>query len=145
MQDFPHHYKVAAKANPEGAVMLSSDGLDDLASAAPAEFGGPGDQWSPETLLTAAVADCFILGFKAIARASRFPWNSLQCNVEGVLERVDHVTRFTAFKVQALLEIPADADEERAQRLLEKADATCLVTNSLTSAVDLDTTVSKAT
>ena len=101
MQDFPHHYKVAAKANPEGTVMLSSDGLDDLASAAPAEFGGPGDRWSPETLLAAAVADCFILGFKAIARASRFPWNSLRCDVEAVLERIDHVTRFTASQAHA--------------------------------------------
>lgn len=143
MQEFPHIYKVAADANPEGHVVLSSEGLDDLASAAPAEFGGPGDQWSPETLLAAAVADCFILGFKAIARASRFPWNTLQCRVEGVLERIDHVTRFTAFKVKATLEIPADSDEEKARRLLEKADATCLVTNSLTSKVQLDTVVKK--
>lgn len=144
MQEFPHRYIVAAEAMPEGNVTLSSDGLDDLASAAPAEFGGPGDEWSPETLLSAAVADCFILGFKAIARASRFPWNSLQCNVEGVLERIDHVTRFTEFKVRATLEIPADADEERARLLLEKADATCLVTNSMTSTVHLETVVSKA-
>lgn len=144
MQEFPHHYKVAADATPEGLVTLSSDGLENLASAAPAEFGGPGDQWSPETLLTAAIADCFILGFKAIARASRFPWISLQCHVEGKLDRIDHVTRFTAFKVRATLEIPGDADEERAQRLLEKADATCLVTNSLTSTVELETAVKKA-
>lgn len=145
MQDFPHHYKVAANAAPEGDVVLSSGGLDDLASAAPAEFGGPGDKWSPETLLTAAVADCFILGFKAIARASRFSWNSLQCDVEGVLERIDHVTRFTEFRVRATLEIPADADEDRAQLLLEKAEATCLVTNSMTSTVHLNTSISKST
>ncbi len=144
MQDFPHHYKVAANAAPEGNVVLTSEGLADLASAAPAEFGGPGDEWSPETLLTAAVADCFILGFKAIARASRFSWNSLRCDVEGVLERIDHVTRFTEFHIRAELEIPADADEERAQLLLEKADATCLVTNSMSSTVHLDTRVSKA-
>jgi organic hydroperoxide reductase OsmC/OhrA len=145
MQDFPHQYKVAANADPDSKVVLSSDGLDDLDSAAPAEFGGPGDQWSPETLLTAAVADCFILGFKAIARASRFSWNSLQCDVEGKLERIDHVTRFTEFHIRASLEIPADADEERAKLLLDKAEATCLVTNSLTSALHLDTSISKST
>ena len=144
MQDFPHHYKVAANANPDGNVILSSEGLDDLASAAPAEFGGPGDQWSPETLLAAAVADCFILGFKAIAQASRFSWNSLQCEAEGVLERIDHVTRFTEFHIRAALVIPADADEERAKLLLEKAETTCLVTNSMTSKLHLDATVSKA-
>ena len=144
MQEFPHHYKVAANASPESSVTLSSDGLDDLVSAAPAEFGGPGDQWSPETLLAAAVADCFILGFKAIARASRFSWNNLQCDAEGKLERIDHVTRFTEFHIHAALEIPADADEEMAQRLLKKAETTCLVTNSLTSTLHLNTVVSKA-
>ena len=63
MQDFPHHYGVAAQGNVEGTIELSSPGVPDLESAAPAEFGGPGDKWSPETLLSAAVADCFILSF----------------------------------------------------------------------------------
>ena len=87
MQELPHRYNVGAAAGPEGPVELSSPGVPDLASAPPAEFGGPGDKWSPETLLVAAVADCFILTFKAIARASRFDWSNLSCQVEGVLDR----------------------------------------------------------
>ena len=39
------------------------------------------------TLLIAAVADCFILTFRAVARASRFEWISLGCTVDGVLDR----------------------------------------------------------
>lgn len=143
MQDFPHHYLVDGRAAPEGDVTLTSPGLEALASAAPEQFGGPGDKWSPETLLTAAVADCFILGFRAIARASKFQWHALSCIVEGTLERKDHVSRFTAFTVRARLEVPADADEARATRLLEKADATCLVTNSLSSEIRLETEVKK--
>ena len=87
MQDFPHHYRVGATAEPDGDVSLTGDGLDAIASAPPAEFGGPGDRWSPETLLVAAVADCFILSFRVIARASKLPWISLKCEVEGTLER----------------------------------------------------------
>lgn len=143
MQDYPHHYRAAAAAQADGGVALSSPGLDTLESAAPAEFGGPGNRWSPETLLTAAVADCFVLGFKAIARASQFPWNRLRCEVEGVLERIDHVTRFTRFNVHATLDMPADGDEKRARRLLEKAEAACLVTNSLSSETQLETTVNR--
>ena len=141
MQDFPHHYQVDGRAAPEGDVALTSPGLEALASAAPGQFGGPGDKWSPETLLTAAVADCFILGFRAIARASKFQWRALSCAVDGTLERKDHVTRFTAFDLRVTLEVPAGADRERANRLLEKAEATCLVTNSLSSEIRLETEV----
>jgi peroxiredoxin-like protein len=131
MQDLPHQYIVKADAQTAGNVTLSSTGSPDLPSAPPAEFGGPGDQWSPESLLVAAVADCFILSFRAIARASRFEWESLGCEVEGTLDRVDRVTQFTDFDVAATLKIPAGSDEDRARKLLEKAEHACLITNSL--------------
>ena len=131
MQDFPHHYVVAASARADSNVQLASPGIDDIESAAPAEFGGPGDQWSPETLLVAAVADCFVLSFKAIARASRLEWKALTCDVVGDLNRVDRVTQFTAFSIRAKLEVPEGTNESKALRLLEKADKSCLITNSL--------------
>jgi organic hydroperoxide reductase OsmC/OhrA len=131
VQDYPHTYLVAAAANSEGNVALSSPGLADLESAAPAEFGGPGDQWSPETLLVAAVADCFILSFKAIARASKLEWHALSCSVDGVLDKVEKVTQFTDFKIRATLEIPEGTRESKAERLLEMAEKHCLITNSL--------------
>ena len=56
MQAFPHHYKVEASGGPEGDVMLSEENVESIASAPPTEFGGPGDRWSPESLLVAAVA-----------------------------------------------------------------------------------------
>ena len=141
MQDLPHHYRVAANAGPEGEVSLSSEKLETLPSAPPAEFGGPGDRWSPETLLVAAIADCFILSFRAIARASKLSWLSLSCDVEGTLERKDGKTRFTEFKVNATLNVPQDANEERAQQLLEKAEASCLITNSLSGTSHLNAVV----
>ena len=113
-------------------VQISSPGLEAIGTASPAEFGGPGDRWSPETLLVAAVADCFILTFKAIAGASKFDWLDLQCEVEGKLDRVEKVTRFTAFDIRARLTVPAGTDEQKARHILEKSEAVCLITNSLT-------------
>ena len=141
MQDFPHQYRVSAGAKNSGNVVLSSDGVADLPSAAPAEFGGPGDQWSPESLLVASVADCFILSFRAIAQASRLDWDSLSCNVDGTLDRIDRVTQFTGFKVSATLHVPLGNNEENAQRLLEKAEHACLITNSLKAESELEATV----
>jgi peroxiredoxin-like protein len=141
MQDLPHHYVVSADAEVAGNVVLSSDGVANLVSAPPAEFGGPGDQWSPESLLVAAVADCFILSFRAIARASRLEWSSLNCQVEGTLDRIEKVTQFTAFKVTATLDIPAGTDASKAERLLEKAEHVCLITNSLKAESQLQASV----
>jgi organic hydroperoxide reductase OsmC/OhrA len=121
--------------------MLSSAGLEDLETAGPPEFGGPGDVWSPETLLVGAVADCFILSFRATARAARLEWDSLQCDVVGTLEKIDRVTQFTRFDVRAELTVPAGTDEAKAHRMMEKAERHCLVTNSMTGDTHLEASV----
>jgi len=137
MQSFPHRYQVTATGDPSEKLSLESPGLQTLESAAPVEFGGPGGKWSPETLLVAAVADCFLLTFRAIALASRVPWIRLTCRVEGVLGRQDGVTRFTIFNIKAELIITQASDEKRALRLLDKAEKNCLITNSLAAHVNL--------
>ena len=131
MHPFPHRYTAASSAAPDAQNLTESEGLPSLATAAPAEFGGPGDRWSPETLLTAAVADCFVLTFRAVAEASKLPWTALRCKAEGVLDRVDRQTRFTAFHLRASLQVPMGTDEEQAHALLERAERICLITNSL--------------
>ena len=141
MQNLPHHYTVSATCSSAGNVELTSPGLDVIESAPPAEFGGPGDRWSPESLLTAAVADCFIMSFKAIAQASKFDWVSLSCDAEGILDRMDRITRFTEFQLRAELVCPPGTNEQKAMRLLEKAEGICLITNSLTSETHLITEV----
>ncbi len=141
MEAFPHLYQARATADAEGDVLLHGEAAEPLASAPPAQFGGPGDRWSPESLLAAAVADCFVLSFRAIARASKLGWHRLDCEVEGTLDRVERATRFTRFEVRAELEVPAGTDEAKARRLLEKAEASCLITNSLSVPVHLETRV----
>jgi organic hydroperoxide reductase OsmC/OhrA len=89
MQPFPHHYSITATARAEGDVSLEGERLPTIPSAPPTEFGGPGDRWSPETLLVAAVADCFVLTFRGIAGLSRFSWSALECHVTGTVERVE--------------------------------------------------------
>ncbi len=141
MQDLPHRYAVSARGVAEGEVVVSARGLGELHTAAPLEFGGPGDRWSPETLLVAAVADCFVLSFRAIARASSFVWRALDCNAEGVLDRVEGTLRFKDLRIRARLVVPEAADEARARRLLEKAEKGCLVSNSLLAERHLETEI----
>jgi len=130
MEPFPHRYQVTAAGRSDGSVELRSHGVPVLRSAPPPQFGGPGDQWSPETLLVAALADCFILTFRAVARASKLPWLSLDCDVTGTLERTDRA-QFTRFDIVANLSVDAEADVSLAHRALKKAERNCLVSSSL--------------
>ncbi len=136
MQPFPHRYAVNAHAGGDaGNVTVRAAGLPDLATNAPAEYDGPGDVWSPETLLMAAVADCYLLGFRAIARASKLAWHTVDCDVEGTLDKVERTVRFTEVRIRARATIPLES-QSRAERILRKAEETCLITNSLAATVD---------
>jgi peroxiredoxin-like protein len=138
MQAFPHHYRVDSEATHSSEVILRSNGVRDLPSTAPKEFGGSGREWSPEGLLVAAVADCFIFSFKAIATASKLTWEHISCQAVGTLDRVDRVTQFTLFEFQVTLRVPAEADPALAERLLKKAENICLITNSLKAECSLN-------
>lgn len=136
MQPLPHHYRVQASGAPEGPVPVTEGRLR-LETNAPPEFDGPHGFWSPESLLVASVANCYVLSFRAVARASRLEWDGLDVSVEGVLDRVEGVTRFVAFTVKARL-VVADAERSAlARTVLEKAKRACLITNSLTAGCEL--------
>lgn len=141
MQDYPHHYLASASAGNQGSVTVSGEGLPELETQSPPQFGGPEGVWSPETMLSAAVANCFILSFRAIARASKFDWTALECNVDGVLDRPERATYFTGFNVHAVLRVPEGAKAEMAQRLLEKAEQICLISASLKAETTLTTDI----
>lgn len=141
MQPFPHYYDVTATAVPDGDVHLGIDDVPPLATATPREFDGPGQRWTPEALLVGAVADCFALTFRGLARAAGLPWTSLECDATGTLERRDGVTRFTRVHLHASLNVPPGTDQAAAERLLHKADERCLVARSLTAAVELEARV----
>ncbi len=141
MHPYPHHYDVEAQAMATGNVEVSSDGLPSLQCAPPEQFGGPGDLWSPETLLVGAVANCFILSFRGIARAAHLEWSHLECRVDGVLDRIEGVTRFASMALKVQLKIPAGMSSDKAEKLLTKAKKSCLISNSLNCESNLDAKV----
>lgn len=121
---------------------VGSPQLPSFETAAPPEFDGPGGVWSPETLLCASLADCFILTFRAVSRAARFEWSRLECRVEGVLERVGRTSQFTRYTTFAKLSVPDGADTAKARELLERAEQGCLIANSVNGSRALETQIS---
>ena len=97
--------------------------------------------WTPEHLLTASVATCFLSTFRAVAEISKLEIIALEIKVEGLLEKVQGGFRFTQFTIYPKVTVPEDKDEERAFRLLEKAEHACLITRSLSARVVVEATV----
>lgn len=131
MQPLPHIYSVTGSAAAAGQVTLSTEGAPDLPSAAPSQFDGPGDQWSPETLLAAALSSCFILTFRSVARAAQLEWSRMQCTVKATLGRAEGVTQFTRVLTRVTLTVAESADAGLFERALARAEQACLISNSL--------------
>lgn len=131
MHPFPHYYSVEVSVRPGETAKLHSAELGEIESAPPKQFDGPGDRWSPEGLFTAAILDCISLNFQGIAANSKFAWISLQGTSKAVLDRVEGKMRFTRIDTHIALAIPSGANADRARLLLEKAEASCPVSNSL--------------
>jgi organic hydroperoxide reductase OsmC/OhrA len=141
MKAFPHEYLVEASGGPEGSVVLSAESLPALASSPPVEFGGPGDEWSPESLFVAAIVDCFVLTFRALAQRANFPWSRLRCHARGKLDREYRAIRFSEVRITAYLDLPEGSRAEEACRLLEEAETRCPISGSLAFPVVVKTRI----
>jgi len=144
MKPLPHHYEVALSGGPSGYAMLSSAGLPDLRTAPPVDFDGPGDAWSPEQLLLAAVQTCFLFTLRSIARASQSPFVSLELSATGTVNRQDGVTRFTEIVLRPRLVIAAGSDRARALHVLEKSERHCLVGASLSTPIRVEPEITES-
>lgn len=108
MQNFPHHYAVTATGcgagghRTEGRAGCRLCVRRRLPSLMALAIGG-----RPKRSLVAAIGDCLILTFRAVARASGLAWTSLECSVTGTLDRLERITRFVAFDIRARLRVPS--------------------------------------
>ncbi len=141
MTQFPHDYVVTASAIVDGSVDTRSEGKPSLAVAPPKTFGGTGDIWSPEELLLAALADCFILTFRAIASSAGLAWQHIDCRATGVLDRDGSTILFTAFDLHCELEIEVRSSEREAMSVLGRAKRSCFVSRALAVHPTLHTTI----
>jgi len=110
--------------------------------ATPPEFDkGIPNIWTPEHLFTAAVSSCLMTTFLAIAEYSKLDFISFKCGSKGILEKVDG--KFVIGEVLLFPEVViADASKkERTERILEKSEKACLISNSINSKVTMEAKV----
>jgi organic hydroperoxide reductase OsmC/OhrA len=138
MKPLPHTYDVQLAGGPEGYATLAVTGLPDVRSAPPLAFDGPGDAWSPEHLLLAAVEACFLFTLRGVARASRVEFTAIEISASGTVDRRDGAVRFTEIVLRPRLTVRPGADRDRVMRVLEKSEKACLVSASLATPIRLE-------
>ena len=141
----PYFYETEVEWTEQRKGYLESPGLASLEVASPPEFHGHEGVWTPEHYFVAAVNSCFMTTFLAIAEMSKLEFVSFDSKAVGKLEKVEGMGfQITEVVVRPKLLIRHDKDLERAQRILQKAESNCLISNSIKSTVRLEPEFVKA-
>ncbi|SMO91617.1 organic hydroperoxide resistance protein [Gracilimonas mengyeensis] len=128
-------YKTSAKAEGgrEGKVK-SEDGVLDLQVAVPESMGGSGGAFTnPEQLFAAGYAACFDSALNYVAKAADKEIESKTTATVGL-----NAQSATDLDLEVTLDIEiSGVDKDDAQKLLEKAHATCPYSKALDGNVDV--------
>ena len=149
----PHFYHVDINWNKERRGIMCSPELNSVSNetggcievATPPEFpkGIPGI-WSPEHLFTAAVSSCLMTTFLSIAENSKLEFTAFRCQSEGKLEQVEGKFIMSEIILKPTVTIVNEKDRERAEKVLQKSEAACLISNSIKSKVTMNAVIEVA-
>lgn len=135
-----HTYNLDLEWQKDRIGLISSPQLNEKVTVAtPPEFPkGVEGIWSPEHLFTGAVLSCFMTTFLAMAEYSKLEFSKFDCKAEGVLEKVDGKFKMSEIILKPSIVLNDQSKTDRVIRLMEKAEAACLISNSITSSVSMD-------
>lgn len=138
-----NYYQVKVNWKKDRKGILSSPYLQSrIDVATPPEFPkGISGVWSPEHLLVAAVNSCLMATFLAIAENSKFEFINFESNASGKLERADGKLMITEIVLSPVVSIADPEEKDRAERILQKAEAACIISNSIKSRIVFNTRI----
>ena len=134
-----HYYNVDISwKNDRKGEMSSPELLQSVEIATPPQFPkGMEGIWSPEHLFTAAVSSCLMTTFLAIAENSKLEFENFECKSKGKLEQVEGKFLMTEVILEPVVTIKNESDREKAEKVLQKSEANCLISNSVKSKITM--------
>lgn len=132
-----HSYDVSVTWDRDRKGTLSAPVLESkIEVATPPEFPkGIAGIWSPEHLLVAAVNSCLMTTFLSIAENSKLEFLSFTSYASGKLEMVEGKYMISEIILSPVVVIADAINKEKADRVLQKSEAACLISNSVKSAI----------
>ena len=134
-----HFYNVDVKWKSDRKGEISSSEISQkLEVATPPQFPkGMENIWSPEHLFTAAVSSCLMTTFLAIAENSKLDFVNFECGSKGKLEQIDGKFLMTEVILEPVVTIKNESEREKAEKVLQKSEANCLISNSVKSKITM--------
>ena len=134
-----HFYNVDVKWKSDRKGEMSSPELSqNIEVATPPQFPkGMENIWSPEHLFTAAVSSCLMTTFLAIAENSKLDFVHFECGSKGKLEQIDGKFLMTEVILEPVVTIKNESEREKAEKVLQKSEANCLISNSVKSKITM--------
>lgn len=132
-----HNYIVNVNWSKDRVGNLSAPDLDNnIEVATPPEFPkGVEGIWSPEHLFTAAVNSCLMTTFLSIAENSKLAYSHFSSSASGKLEMVDGKYMMSEVSLHPIVTIADENERGRAEKVLQKAEQNCLISNSVRSKI----------
>ncbi|MDX2003407.1 MAG: OsmC family protein [Chitinophagales bacterium] len=130
-----HYYDVTVEWTSDRKGTMSSPVLfDSIEVATPPQFNkGIEGIWSPEHLLVAAINSCLMTTFLAIAENSKLEFSSFKSEAIGKLEAIEGKYMISEVTLKPEVWVTDGQLVDKALRLLQKAEANCLISNSVKS------------
>jgi len=117
---------------------LSEPTMPTITVATPPEFAkGVPNTWSPEHLFVASVNICLMTTFLAIAENSKLDFVSYKSDSNGKLEKVEGKFMISEIELFPEIVVKDEKDIERAERIIQKSELHCLISNSVKSKITL--------
>ncbi|WKZ69418.1 MAG: OsmC family protein [Melioribacteraceae bacterium] len=140
--DNVHYYNTTVRWTEGRKGELIEPTMPTIEVATPPEFPkGVPNTWSPEHLYVASANICLMTTFLAIAENSKLDFKSFECDGVGKMEKVDGRFMISEIVLKPKVVVTEEKDIERAQRIVEKAENHCLISNSMKTNIKLEMNV----
>jgi len=106
-------------------------------SAAPA-FKGDGSRLNPELLLVSSLSSCQALTYLFLAARAGVAVTAYADDAEGYLGIADGKMRVSRVTLRPLITLAPDADQSKAEALVEKAHEQCFISSSVTTRITIE-------
>lgn len=130
---FPMLFTVSSKATSgiSSHWKCAAGNLPAIDSSIPAEFGGPGQGYSPEDLFALAVLNCIIATFKVYCEKSNLQFTEI--DGKAVLSVNKHPSEKTLWMsdLEITINVSGSSNPEKVKMMLDKAVQDCAVSNSI--------------
>jgi organic hydroperoxide reductase OsmC/OhrA len=140
--------RIEWQAGGEGAEVtnhtVTFEGRPALALSSAPAYAGDASRLNPEELLTAAVGSCLMLTFLALARRRGLDVRAWEDTPAGTLAMADKRMRITEVHLRPHITIGPDVDAALIEALVAAAHRGCFISNSVSCAVVIEPTVTRA-